>query len=59
MPMDGGRALWETRLAAPLVAEPAVDDEHGKITAVTSAGGIFLQVLFCPAAMPMDGQVIA
>ena len=41
MPMEGGRALWETHLAAPLVTEPSVDQEAGRITAVSAIGAVY------------------
>ncbi|MGO9109386.1 MAG: PQQ-binding-like beta-propeller repeat protein [Thermoguttaceae bacterium] len=34
-------AVWQTWLAAPLVAEPALGSLSGKLTAVTASGGMF------------------
>jgi outer membrane protein assembly factor BamB len=39
--------FWETHLAAPLAAEPIVDQETGQVTAVTAIGAIF--------QLPSDG----
>ena len=38
-------AVWQTWLAAPLVAEPMLDPVSGKLTAVTASGGVFRSVL--------------
>ena len=34
-------AVWQTWLAAPLVAEPMLGPVSGKLTAVTASGGMF------------------
>ena len=34
-------AVWQTWLAAPLVAEPTLGPVSGKLTAVTASGGVF------------------
>jgi outer membrane protein assembly factor BamB len=39
--VDEGNTVWETQLAAPLVSEPWIDPESGRIMAVTTAGAIF------------------
>jgi outer membrane protein assembly factor BamB len=41
MPAEGGRAVWETQIAAPLASEPIVDEASGEITAVTQLGAVF------------------
>ena len=38
---EDGQTHWETHLAAPLAAEPILDEQAGKITAVTSVGSIY------------------
>lgn len=39
--MEDGQTVWETQLASRLAAEPRVDAEAGRITAVTSGGAVF------------------
>lgn len=39
--VDAGSTVWETQLAAPLVSEPWIDPESGRIMAVTSPGAVF------------------
>lgn len=39
--MDEGQAIWETYLGAPLASEPIAQPESGRITAITSAGGVY------------------
>jgi len=41
MGTEENEPYWETHLAAPLAAEPIVDAEAGRITAVTSIGALF------------------
>ena len=44
-------AVWQTWLAAPLVAAPTLGRESGKLTAVTASGGVFRSLL---AGKPLD-----
>ncbi len=63
---EGGPPYWETRLAAPLAAEPKVDGESGKTLAANALGSVFdfelsvvgdQQVVDVPAASPRESEM--
>src|SRR5208283_4499122 len=56
----GELPIWQTWLAAPLVAEPMLSAVTGKLTAVTASGGMFRGALadLKPLGMPW-GSVLA
>ena len=57
--MNGGRALWETQLAAPLVSEPVVGADGSEITAVTTVGGVFQVASSDVAGNPVIDRPVA